>query len=691
MLSFNQLTGQWVSDNNGNTTIGTSSSANTNPRLPSGTTGALNNTAVGYGALQFNNEGQHNIAIGVNALRRTSGDNNVAIGENALYNFQQPNVGMTGNRNVAIGNNTNGSNYNDCILLGNNAMTQDNAMLGLGGLNVVSTTGAPGTVSFLKTMLNGGNTSGLYYIPLCSTNALGGATGPQGPTGPSGGPTGPQGATGSQGETGSQGPQGATGPSGGPTGPQGATGSQGATGPQGATGSQGPQGATGSQGPAGGLTGITGGSTGDYIYLDSTTWVVGGAQIQLGSGAGSISQGINSVAIGASAGATGQGASTVAIGFQAGQTGQGASAVAIGSVAGATGQGSGAVAVGGSAGLTNQGINAVAIGPNAGETNQGDDAVAIGRAAGSTGQQQFAIAIGQNAGNASQALGAVAVGFQAGQTEQGQNAVAVGQNAANIRQRLLAVAIGTQAGQTDQMFDAVAVGVNAGQFSQGQTAVAVGASAGATSQGQNAVAIGASAGATGQGSNAIAIGNLAGQTNQLGGSIILNASGTVLSAGATGFFVAPVRNAPSASGGGGVYYNNVAKEFTWDTGKTFIIDHHLDPVNKHLVHACLEGPEAGVYYRGKGEIVNGSFVEVQLPSYVGALCTDLTVQITHIYDGAVKVFSASEVDTAANTFTVHGENGRFNWLVHGKRGDVTVEPNKADVTVRGDGPYKYIM
>ena len=106
MLSFNQLTGQWVSDNNGNTTVGTSSSASTNPRLPSGTTGALNNTAVGYGALQFNTEGQHNIAIGVNALRRTSGDNNLAIGENALYDFAaQPNVVMAGNNNVAIGNN----------------------------------------------------------------------------------------------------------------------------------------------------------------------------------------------------------------------------------------------------------------------------------------------------------------------------------------------------------------------------------------------------------------------------------------------------------------------------------------------------------------------------------------------------------------------------------------------------------
>ena len=88
--------------------------------------------------------------------------------------------------------------------------------------------------------------------------------------------------------------------------------------------------------------------------------------------------------------------------------------------------------------------------------------------------------------------------------------------------------------------------------------------------------------------------------------------------------------------------------------------------------------------------MNGSFAEIQLPSYVGVLCTDLTVQLTHIYDGAVKVFSASEVDTATNTFRVHGENGRFNWLVHGKRGDVEVEPSKDAVNLHGDGPYTYL-
>ena len=38
-----------------------------------------------------------------------------------------------------------------------------------------------------------------------------------------------------------------------------------------------------------------------------------------------------------------------------------------------------------------------------------------------------------------------------------------------------------------------------------------------------------------------------------------------------------------------------------DGAKTFVID-HPDDENKYLVHVCLEGPEAGVYYRGKAEV-----------------------------------------------------------------------------------------
>jgi hypothetical protein len=237
----------------------------------------------------------------------------------------------------------------------------------------------------------------------------------------------------------------------------------------------------------------------------------------------------------------------------------------------------------------------------------------------------------------------------------------------------------------------VSIGRNSGT-SQTVGSVAIGFNAGA--QGQNAIAIGSAAGQTNQGVNSIAIGSQAGTLNQVQNSIVLNALGTALNAGSTGFFVAPVRGltgAAAVGATGACQYNPTTREISYNDSKTFVIDHPLDSDNKYLVHACLEGPETGVYYRGKGEIVNGTSVEVQLPAYVGALCTDMTVQITHIYDGAVKSFSASEVDTATNTFTVHGENGRFNWLVHGKRSDLTVEPNKDDVTILGDGPYKYTI
>lgn len=122
--------------------------------------------------------------------------------------------------------------------------------------------------------------------------------------------------------------------------------------------------------------------------------------------------------------------------------------------------------------------------------------------------------------------------------------------------------------------------------------------------------------------------------------------------------------------------------------KTFVIDH---PINKeqYLVHACLEGPEAGVYYRGNGEIINGASVSIFLPEYVDALATDFTIQVTGIYDGSkVKVYNVSLVEQG--TFTVYGENGAFHWLVIGRRGTIDVEPNKSDVIVKGEGPYLWI-
>ncbi len=127
---------------------------------------------------------------------------------------------------------------------------------------------------------------------------------------------------------------------------------------------------------------------------------------------------------------------------------------------------------------------------------------------------------------------------------------------------------------------------------------------------------------------------------------------------------------------------------TGPTGsKSFIINHPTDE-NKYLVHVCLEGPEAGVYYRGKGEITNNESVEVVLPHYVEKLAYDFTVQVTPIYGNKMVTLNASEVEN--NMFKVHGENAKFHWVVYGSRHEVNVEPDKADVNVKGDGPYLYI-
>jgi hypothetical protein len=47
-------------------------------------------------------------------------------------------------------------------------------------------------------------------------------------------------------------------------------------------------------------------------------------------------------------------------------------------------------------------------------------------------------------------------------------------------------------------------------------------------------------------------------------------------------------------------------------------------------------------------------------------------------------------DVEEGRFTVYGPPGKFFWHVHGQRIAITVEPMKSDVTVNGEGPYKWI-
>ena len=123
---------------------------------------------------------------------------------------------------------------------------------------------------------------------------------------------------------------------------------------------------------------------------------------------------------------------------------------------------------------------------------------------------------------------------------------------------------------------------------------------------------------------------------------------------------------------------------TGPSGKNFIIEHPSD-TSKLLIHSCLEGPETGVYYRGRGEITNGSNVSIALPEYVTGLAYNWTIHIAAVYDGVIRTYNFSEVEN--NLFTVFGENGNFHWSAMGKRSDIVVEPLKTQAIVFGQGPY----
>ena len=411
--------------------------------------------------------------------------------------------------------------------------------------------------------------------------------------------------------------------------------------------------------------------------------------ISIGVTSGCNSQGPSAIAIGTNSGFTGQDSNAIAIGSNAGQTNQRSNAVAIGRLTGSSNQGTNAIAIGFTAGFTNQGTNAVAIGVTAGSNNQGSNSIAIGNLSGLSNQGTNAVAIGSQAGQTAQGTNAIAIGRTAGSSNQGVNSVGVGVNAGGNNQGTNAVAVGVNAGNSGQGSNAIAIGSSAGQCNQGTTAIAIGFQAGTSGQGSNAIAIGSNAGRTGQSNNCIAIGALAGQTGQLNNTIIINALGTdVSSIDANACYIAPIRNATFTNSLG---YDVNSREVVYSS-KTFVIDHPTDK-NKYLQHACLEGAEAGVYYRGQAIITNKEFVLVKIPEYVNKIASELTVYATRIYDGKLRHCGVSQVFN--NSFMIYSDdNGEFNWVLYGKRLNIEVEPSKEEYELKRsneDSPYTYLV
>jgi hypothetical protein len=125
--------------------------------------------------------------------------------------------------------------------------------------------------------------------------------------------------------------------------------------------------------------------------------------------------------------------------------------------------------------------------------------------------------------------------------------------------------------------------------------------------------------------------------------------------------------------------------------KQFRIPHPTDK-GKDLVHACIEGPEAAVFYRGEGQTNRAGSATVKLPKYFEALTHESgrTVQLTACFDedddddnGLFGQLAASRVIDGKFSVRSTRPSQRFYWEVKAVRDDV--KPLEVEVKASKDG------
>jgi hypothetical protein len=107
----------------------------------------------------------------------------------------------------------------------------------------------------------------------------------------------------------------------------------------------------------------------------------------------------------------------------------------------------------------------------------------------------------------------------------------------------------------------------------------------------------------------------------------------------------------------------------------------------------LEGPEAGVYYRGEGKFDGVNGCSCVLPEYVELIATDFTIQLTPIFEQGLGPVNLATTKFSQGKFFVYELNGKpcsFYWTLFGKRLEIDVEPEMSKVQINGSGPYKWI-
>ena len=112
--------------------------------------------------------------------------------------------------------------------------------------------------------------------------------------------------------------------------------------------------------------------------------------------------------------------------------------------------------------------------------------------------------------------------------------------------------------------------------------------------------------------------------------------------------------------------------------KNFMIDHPLDPLNKYLVHSCVESNEMMNVYSGNILTDGEGLATVELPSYFESLNRDFRYQLTVIGEFAQAII-IKEIDS--NCFTIKTDKPRVkvSWQVTGVRKDPAALANPLQV------------
>ena len=209
--------------------------------------------------------------------------------------------------------------------------------------------------------------------------------------------------------------------------------------------------------------------------------------------------------------------------------------------------------------------------------------------------------------------------------------------------------------------------------------ITLGNFSGWTGQGSNSIAIGTQAGYWNQGDNSIAIGAQAGFTAQSNNSIILNATGSPLNAGTTGFFVAPVRGATASNY---LYYDVSSSEVRYSNYRIQgrMTSETIDVVNTTVINIGNTPQITNIINNSGGNgnfnlILNNSNIcpTIKYINYKTNLNRTISINSSFIPIGDPTIFPITTFTTSTNFATLKllcGASGPPNsdWFVQKNNG-----------------------